>query len=115
MCLLRHLANGTAKVDINDADLVLFGQSFADLGHGFGVVIPDLDRQWTSFIGHPPQSIGMFGLVFIHPHEAPSVDHFSGQQPCAAKIANDLAKRSIRESRHRSLQNGRIDDEITDF
>ena len=107
--LLGDLLYRTAEVDIDNADLVIIDQTLANLCHHIGLVVPDLNRQWTCFIANAPQSIGVFGFVFIEPNKTTRVDHFRRLQTDAAIVADDLTKRIIRESCHRCLQDRRID------
>ena len=72
---LGYFFDRATKVDIDDADLVVFDQTFADFGHGLGMVIPDLNGEWFGFLPYAPKSFGMLGGVFVQPDKAAGVDH----------------------------------------
>ena len=103
-----------AEVDIDDADLIFVGQSLADFGQRFRVVVPHLHRQRPRLVLHAPEPIGMLGFVLVHPDEAAGGNHLGRLQARAAKFAHDLPKGIVRKARHRRLQNRRIDQQRAD-
>jgi hypothetical protein len=51
----------------------------------------------------------MLGFVLFHPNKATRVNHFRRLQSDSAEFTYNLAKRIIRETCHRRLQQRRID------
>ena len=115
MCLLSHLPDRAAEIDVHNAYLVFMRQACADACEGGGVVVPDLHRQRPWFVLNAPESIGMFAARFVHPDEAFRVDHLRSLQASSAIISDDLSKRIVSETRHGCLQDWRVDADRADF
>ena len=114
MRLFRHLSNGTTKVDVDNAHPETLTQLGANHRQSRRVVVPYLHRQWPRLECNSPKQIWVLLLHFLHPVEALGIDHFGRLQTDTTIFADDLSKREVRESRHGSLQNGRVDFERAD-
>ena len=114
MGFLGHLPDRAAKINVDNADLILARQPRSNLREGRRIVVPYLHGERPGFIRYPPQPIGMARLLLVEPDETPGIDHLGRQQPDTAEFADDLPKGKIGVARHRRLQDRRVDLKRTD-
>ena len=111
---LRDLFYRTSEINIDNADAELLDQPVTNAGHRFGIVIPNLYRQRTGFVAYTPKSVRMLGS-FVQPDKSLGIHHLGRVEPDAAIFPDNLPVSVVRVTRHRSLENGRIDRQRTDL